>query len=90
MNRRELLKSLPMVAALTPEALNVLNPDGTESLAKVYTLEQGPWYLFVVNPDGCDIQNFSESFNGSKVRGSIVAAQDRDVDNYIRIFKLEE
>lgn len=86
----ELLKSLPIVAALTPAALAAtINKDGTELPAKAYALEEGPWYLFVVGPQ-CDLDNMIDSFRGSKVRGCFVVARDGDVENYLRIYKLEE
>jgi len=90
MNRRELLKFLPVIAALTPAALEATTKDGTAVPAKAYALEEGPWYLFVVNGVQCDTENFAEAFRGSKIRGSILAAPDGNIENFCRIYKLEE
>jgi len=90
MNRRELLKSLPVIAALTPAALEATTKDGKALPVKAYALEEGPWYLFVMDGVQCDVEDFARSFSGSKVRGGIVVAPNGDVDNYCRIYKLEE
>jgi hypothetical protein len=82
MNRRELLKSLPAVAALLPTV--------TEKGA-AYKLEEGPFYLFVLNPSAADLNDFLSAFQlPHRVRGAIVIARDCDVENYCRIYKLDE
>jgi hypothetical protein len=80
-NRRELLR-LPGVVALTP------------ALAKAdklgFALEEGPFYLFVVNPYTCDVNQLLGAFHGSKVRGAAVVAHDGDIHNALAIYKFED
>ena len=90
MNRRELLKSIPILAALPANKMQFINPDDTMSDARSYHLQEGPFYLFVVDGMNCDINHFCESFRDTKVRGCVIAAHDGDVENFVRIYKLEE
>ena len=90
MNRRDLLKSIPAITALTPFSVKLLNKDGTLGDAQVHTLQPGPFYLFVLNPANCDADSLSEAFQGSEVKGGYVFAHDCDLDNFCRIYKFEE
>lgn len=96
MNRRDLLRSFPALAALPASAIRIINNEpgdaATTGDARQIQLEHapGPLYLFVLNGQNCDIDHFCQAFTGTGVRGAVVAALDGDVDNFVRVYKLEE
>ena len=90
MNRRDLLKTIPVLGALPAIKMQFINPDDTMADTRSYHLQEGPFYLFVVDGMNCDINHFCEAFRGTRVRGAVLAAHDGDVENFVRIYKLEE
>lgn len=88
MNRRELLKAVSGVAAIP---LKILNDDGrVGGDANAHLLEPGPFYLFVLNPKSADVEHFIDAFHGSGIKGAVVCAHDENIDDFCRIYKLEE
>lgn len=91
MNRRELLKSLPIVAAITPTTIKTIQNGKETETTQAYPLEEGPFYLFVLTPR-CNLDQFIDGFRsaGANLRGAIAICPDGDLDNFCRIYKLDE
>ena len=88
MNRRELLKSIAGVAAITP--IIPLKDSDENPTVLAHELNDGkPYYLFVVDGGQCDVDDFCNAFRECRIRGGVVVAHD-DVENFCRIYKLED